>query len=71
MVAINGKIILSIKLAKRLGIIASDRVMIRVGSTILPAEVGIGMTQRSSYILSSDLRAALHVQKKPENAGSL
>jgi glutathione synthase/RimK-type ligase-like ATP-grasp enzyme len=63
MVAINGKIILSIKLAKRLGIIASDRVMIRVGSTILPAEVGIGMTQRSSYILSSDLRAALHVQK--------
>ncbi|MEN6350716.1 MAG: YheC/YheD family protein [Syntrophomonas sp.] len=61
--AINGKIVLSIKLAKRLGIIAPTRVMIRVGSTILPAEVAIGKTGRSSYILSADLRSALHIQK--------
>lgn len=62
--AINGKIVLSVKLAERLGITVPARVMIRVGSTILPAEVGIGKTQRSSYILSPDLRSALHIQKK-------
>lgn len=61
--AVNGKIILSLKLAKRLGILAPAQVMIRVGNTILPAEVVIGKTGRRSYILSPDLRSALHIQK--------
>lgn len=61
--AITGRIILSLKLAKRLGVKAPARVMIRVGSTILPAEVSIGKNQSGSYRLSADLRSALHIQK--------
>lgn len=62
--AINGRIILSLKLAMRFGITAPAQVMIRVGNNILPAEVGVGKTQGGSYLLSPDLRLALHIQKK-------
>lgn len=62
--ATNGKIILSTKLAKTLGILAPTQVLIRVGNTILPAEVGIGRTPGSSYVLSPDLLSALHITKK-------
>lgn len=61
--AVNGKILLSVELAKRLGILAPAQVMVRVGNTILTAEVGIGYTLRSAYVLSPDLRLALHIQK--------
>lgn len=60
----NGKIILSTRLASRLGIYYATWAAVRAGSLTVPAEVRIENNQRSSYILSPVLRAALCIQKK-------
>lgn len=62
---IKGKLIISPRLAARLLVPPGQSwIRVRVGAIIVAAELVIGNGQRSSYILSPDLRKALYINKR-------
>ncbi|HWP98307.1 MAG TPA: YheC/YheD family protein [Syntrophomonadaceae bacterium] len=60
----KGKIILSSKMAERLGVPPESSVTVRVGQKIIQAKMEIRSSQHKWYSLSPDLASVLHMHKR-------